>query len=61
MLISLGSIDEQKTQATEQTYNEFMWLLNYASSNPDATIHYSSSNMVLHIHSDESYIPDPKS
>ena len=60
MLISLGSIDEQKTQATEQTYNEFMWLLNYASSNPDATIRYSSIEMVLPIHSDALYLSETK-
>ena len=61
MLISLGSISAQQTRAIEQTYNEFIWLLNYALSNPDAAIFYSSSNMVLHIHSDALYLSDPKS
>jgi hypothetical protein len=37
-----------------------MWLLNYADSNPHATIRYSASDMVLHIHSDASYLSEPK-
>ena len=61
MLVALGSIDAQQTRSTEKTYDEVIWLLKYASSNTNVTIRFSSSNMVLHIHSDASYIFDPKS
>ena len=52
MLVALSSIDVQQTRSTKQTYDKVIWLLNYASFNTDATIRYSDSNMVLHIHSD---------
>ena len=29
MLVALGSISAQQTRATEQTYDEVIWLLNY--------------------------------
>ena len=48
-------------QATNKTYDEVLWLLNYADSNPDAAILYSASDMVLHIHSDGSYLSEPRS
>jgi hypothetical protein len=35
-------------------------LLNYCATNPNATIQYAASNMVLHIHSDSSYLSEPK-
>jgi hypothetical protein len=36
-------------------------LLNYCAMNPNATIQYASSYMVLHIHSDASYLLELKS
>ena len=60
MLVALVSIAAQQTRSTEQTYDEVIWLLNYTSSNPDATIRYSASNMVLHIYSDASYLSNTK-
>ncbi len=41
---------------TEHTLELIKWLLNYASSNPDATLTYKSSNMILAVHSDASYL-----
>ena len=35
-------------------------LLNYAASNPDATVRWHASDMILHIHSDASYLSEPK-
>jgi hypothetical protein len=60
MLVALGSIASTQANATEKTYDEVLWLLNYASSNPDATILYTASDMVLHVHSDGSYLSEPK-
>ena len=43
MLISLGTL----------------WLLNYADTNPDATIWYTASDIILHVHSNASYLSAP--
>ena len=61
MIVALGSITSQKSKATKKTYEETLWLFNYAASHPDATIHYRANNMVLYIHSDASYPSEPRS
>ena len=61
MLVALGTIASTQSKATTKTYDEVVWLLNYAHSNPNAVIRYFSSDMVLHIHSDGSYLSEPKS
>ena len=61
MLVALGTIARTQSKATTKTYDEVVWLLNYAHSNPNAVIRYCSSDMVLHIHSDGSYLSEPKS
>jgi hypothetical protein len=35
-------------------------LLNYAATHPDAQVTYHASNMILHIHSDASYLSEDK-
>ena len=60
MLVALGSIAASQAKATSKTYNATVWLLNYAVSNPDAVIRYKKSNMILHIHSDASFLSEPK-
>ena len=51
MLATLGSIAAQKSKATQQTYGEVLWLLNYAASHPGVTIRYLASDRILHVHS----------
>jgi hypothetical protein len=60
MLVALGSIAADQANATERTYDAAVWLLNYADSNPDATIRYVASDMILHLHSNASYLSAPK-
>ena len=60
MLAALGFIAAQQSKATHKTYDEVFWILNYAASHPCATIRYSSSDMILHVHSDASYLSEPK-
>jgi hypothetical protein len=60
MLVALGSIAATQSTATEKTLDEATWLLNYASSNPNATLKYFASDMTLHIHSDGSYLSERK-
>ena len=61
MLAALSSISVQKSKGTEKTYADTLWLLNYATTHPNATIRYTASDMVLHIHSDVSYLSEPQS
>ena len=61
MLVALGSITATQSQGTKKTFDKTLWLLNYAATHPDATICYSASDMILHVHSDALYLSDPKS
>ena len=60
MLAALGSISAQQAKGTEKTYADTLWLLNYAATQPNATIRYTASDMVFHIHSDASYLSEPR-
>ena len=59
IITALCSISEQQEKGTEQTYANTLWLLNYATTHPNATIQYTASDMVLHIHSNASYLFKP--
>ena len=59
ILAALRSIAAQQTKGTDKTYANTLWLLNYASTHPNATIRYTASDMVLHIYSDASYLSKP--
>ena len=61
MLTSLGSIAAQKSKGMEKTYADTLWLLNYASTHLNAKICYMASDMILYIHSDASYLSEPRS
>jgi hypothetical protein len=52
----LNDIATEQTKATEKTQAATNQLLNYLTTHPDATIRYHASDMILHIHSDASYI-----
>jgi hypothetical protein len=43
-------------QTTEKTQAAADQLLDYLPAHPDATIRYHKSDMILHIHSDASYL-----
>jgi hypothetical protein len=58
MLVALGSIASAKK--SEDTAIAITQLLNYAATNPDATVRYIASDMCLKIHSDASYLSEPK-
>ena len=60
MLNTFGSISAQHSKGTEKTYADTLWLLNYAATHPNTKIHYKASNMILYIHSDASYLSEPR-
>ena len=56
MLAALNAISTAQAHATTTTMGDIVWLLNYAATHPDATIHYNASNMILHVARDASYL-----
>ena len=56
MLVALGNFPSEQTKGTQKTLDAITQLLNYAATHPNATIRYRKSDMVLHIHSDGSYL-----
>jgi hypothetical protein len=52
----LNDIATEQTKATEKTQAATNQLLDYLATHPDATIRYHASDMILHIHSDASYL-----
>ena len=59
-LVALGTIASQQNQPTEETAEAITQLLNYVATNPNATIRFKRSKMILHIHSDASYLSEKK-
>ena len=60
MLTALGSMATQQSKGTEKTYADTLWMLNYAATHLNAKIRYMSRNMILYIHSDASYLSEPR-
>jgi hypothetical protein len=56
VLMPLNDIATEQTKATEKTQGATNQLLDYLVTHPDAIIRYHASDMILHIHSDASYI-----
>jgi hypothetical protein len=58
ILVALGSIAAQQSKGTEATAQACVDLLNYAATYPNATIQYHASDMILHCHTDASYLSE---
>jgi hypothetical protein len=56
VLIPLNGIATEQTKSTEKTQSVTDQILDYLATHPDATIRYHASDMILHIHSDASYL-----
>eukprot|EP00957_Ditylum_brightwellii_P158909 12095166-Ditylum_brightwellii.AAC.1 len=56
MLVALNSIAGQQANPTKKPAKAVVKLLNYCATNPNAVIWYRASKMVLHIHSDASFM-----
>jgi hypothetical protein len=56
VLMPLNEIATEQTKATEKTQAATNQMLDYLATHPDATIRYHASAMILHIHSDASYL-----
>ena len=51
MLAALGTLSSQQSKATDKTYTEMRWFLDYTATHPNAKIRYHACDMVLRNHS----------
>jgi hypothetical protein len=56
VLMALNDIATEQTKATEKTQAATNQLLDYLATHPDSTIRYHASEIIVHIHSDASYL-----
>jgi hypothetical protein len=56
VLMPLNDIATEQTKVTEKTKAATNQPLDYLATHPDAAIRYHASDMILHIHSDASYL-----
>jgi hypothetical protein len=61
LLVPLSTLASQLSTATTTTIKAVAHLLDYCSNHSEATIRYYASDMQLKIHSDASYLSEPKS
>ena len=59
-LMSLSTVTSEQAKATGHTTEIMEQLLDYMVSNPDATMRFQASYMILNIHLDSSYLSVPK-
>jgi hypothetical protein len=59
--MALNDLATEQTAATEKTKTAAGQLLDYLATHPDAKIRFQASDMILHIHSDASYLSVSKS
>jgi len=60
LLTALGTIAMQQAKGTQDTMEAIIQLLNYSTTHPNATMYYHASDMILWIHSNDSYLTAPK-
>jgi hypothetical protein len=56
VIMPLNDIATEQTTAIENTKTAAGQLLDYLATHPDATLRFHASDMILHIHSDASYL-----
>jgi hypothetical protein len=60
MLVALSTLAAAQTKGTQRTMEALIHLLDYAATHPDAAIRFHKSDMILYVHSDASYLSEPK-
>ncbi len=59
-LVALSSIAAEQSKATVTTESKILQLLDYLNTHEHATIRYVASDMILNVHSDASYLSEPR-
>ena len=60
MLVAPSAIAAEQEAPTEKTLQKVHQFLDYAATHPETAVTYKASDMVLAIHSDASYLSEPK-
>ena len=60
LLPALNTLAEQQSSQNKNSEAAITHFLDYAATNPSAIIQYKSSNMLLHMDSDASYLSKPR-
>jgi hypothetical protein len=60
MLVALSAIASEQAAPTQTTMRKVDQFLDYVASQEEAVLTYEASNMVLAVHSDASYLSEPK-
>ncbi len=61
VLMALSTIASEQTKRTERTMEKALQGLDYLATHPDATVPFCTTDMVMNIHSDASYLSEPNS
>ena len=56
LLTAIGELATEQSAGTQTTMEKLTQLLNYCATNPDATVRFTASDMILAIESDASYL-----
>ncbi len=59
IVMAISDITSQQAAPTEDTDNHLNQFLDYMATHPDARIQYCTSNMILNVHSNASYLSAP--
>jgi hypothetical protein len=54
----INVLASEQLNTTEETADKVIKLLNYCNTHPETKIRYHASGMILHIHSDASYLSE---
>jgi hypothetical protein len=57
-IMPINVLASEQSNATEVTADKVIKLLNYCNKHPETKIRYHASDMILHIHSDASYLSE---
>jgi hypothetical protein len=60
LIMPINVLASEQSNATEVTANKIIKLLNYCNTHPETKIRYHASDMIIHIHSDASYLSENK-
>ena len=60
MLVALSAIASNQVSPTDETMIKTRHFLDYVALHPDAILTFNASSMVLNVHSDASYLREPK-
>jgi hypothetical protein len=58
LIMPINVLASKQSRATAVTADKFIKILNYCNTHSETKVRYHASDMILHIHSDASYLSD---